>query len=98
LTLPREIGLDILRFLMIVNAGAGIVIWAMGIHQSLRMASHAPMWRGWLTLRRPLASELPQPYITHRRQVIRLMLAFVGTLAIEAFLALLYTLFFRPVN
>jgi len=83
---------------MIINAGAGIIVWAMGIRQSLLMASNAPEWRGWLTLRRPLASELPELYLTHRRQLMRLMLAFAAVLVIEAFLALLNALFFQTAN
>jgi hypothetical protein len=97
-TLVLDLLRDLLHFLMIINAGAGILIWAMGVRQSLLMVSNAPEWRGWLTLRRPLASELPEAYLRHRRQGIRLMFAFFAIIAIEAFLALLNTLFFRAAN
>jgi len=89
---------DLLHFLIIVNAGAGIVIWAMALREGLMMTSNAPEWRGWLTLRRPLASELSEPYLAHRRQMIRFLLAFVVVLVVEALLALLYNQFFRNPN
>ncbi len=86
---------DLLHFLMIVNAGAGIVIWALGIRESLKMVCNAPEWRGWLTLRRPLASELSTSYLAHRRQMMRFGFAFVVVLVVEALLILLDNLFFR---
>jgi hypothetical protein len=86
---------DLLHFLMIVNAGASIVIWAMAVRESLGMVSNAPEWRGWLTLRRPLASELSEPYLAHRRQMMRFLFAFCVLLVVEVLLILLNNLFFR---
>lgn len=86
---------DLLQFLMIVNIGAGMVIWAMAFREGLMMAGSAPEWRGWLTLRRPLASELSEDYLAHRRRMIGFLLAFVVVVGIETLLLLLNNLFFR---
>jgi hypothetical protein len=95
MTLLRGILQDLLHFLMIVNIGAGVVVWVMGIRESLAMASHAPDGRGWFTLRRPLASELSVDYRAHRHQMIKLGFAFVAILVIEVLLGLLNNLCFR---
>ncbi len=86
MTLLRGILQDLLHFLMIVNIGAGVVIWVMGVRESLAMASHAPGRRGWFTLRRPLASELSEDYRAHRSQMMKLGVAFVTILIIEVLL------------
>lgn len=49
-------------------------------------AGELPEWRGLLTLRRPLASELSKEFHAYNHQFNRLMLAFVSVLAVGAFL------------
>jgi hypothetical protein len=98
MTLIQGILQEFLHFLTIVNIGAGVVVWVMGIRESLAMASRSPEWRGWFTLRRPLASELPEDYRAHRRQMMKLGLAFVAILIIEVLLGLLNNLCFRSAS
>jgi hypothetical protein len=86
---------DLLHLLVIVDMGAGAVLWAMAIRESLMMAGHTPAWRGWLTLRRPLASDYSDEYRSHRGQMRRLLLAFSAVIGIGALLIVVDHLLFK---
>ena len=74
------------RVLIFVDWGCAVVLVAMAGRLAFLRAGELPEWRGLLTLRRPLASELSKEFHAYNRQFIRLMLAFAAVLAVGAFL------------
>ena len=90
----HEVLRDLLRVLIFVDFGCGLVLLAMAARPAFLRAGELPEWRGLLTLRRPLASELSKELHAYNRQFIRLMLAFASALAVGAFLFRLDILFF----
>ncbi|MGY4512423.1 hypothetical protein [Bradyrhizobium sp. USDA 3650] len=87
---------DVVRVLIFADWGCAVVVVAMTARLAFLRAGEWPEWRGLLTLRRPLASELSKEFHAYNRQFTRLMLAFAAVLAIGAFLFWLDTLFFGP--
>ncbi|WP_027519906.1 hypothetical protein [Bradyrhizobium sp. WSM1417] len=74
------------RVLIFVDWGCAVVLVAMAGRLAFLRAGELPEWRGLLTLRRPLASELSKEFHAYNRQFIRLMLALPLVLAVGAFL------------
>ncbi|GAA0028601.1 MULTISPECIES: hypothetical protein [Bradyrhizobium] len=83
---------DLLRVLAFATWGCAVVILAMAIRLAFLRAGASPEWRGLLTLRRPLASELSWEFHAANGQLMRLMLAFAAMLGIGALLFWLDTL------
>lgn len=88
---------DLLRVLTFAAWGCAVVILAMAIRLAFLRAGTLAEWRGLLTLRRPLASELSPEFHAANGQLMRLMLAFAAVLGIGALLFWLDALFF-PVS
>ncbi len=61
MTLLFSIADDLLRLMTIVDMGAGAIILAMAFRERILMASYAPEWHGWFTLRRPIVSQHSVP-------------------------------------
>ncbi len=86
---------DLLRLLTIVDMGAGVVYWALAFRERVLMASHAPEWRGWFTLRRVTADEYSRAYRAHFHRSLHYAFAFFIIICIAALLILLDHLFFK---
>lgn len=86
---------DLFRALTFATWGCAVVILVMAGRLAFSRAGASPEWRGLLTLRRPLASELSKEFHASNGQFIRLMLALVPVLGVGALLFWLDTLFFR---
>ena len=94
----RELLRNLLHFLLFVDWACAVIIWVVAVRFSFVMAGEWPDSRGFLTLRRPLASEFSDRYSAASRQRNWLMLAFLPVVAIAAFLDWLDILFFRTAN
>ncbi|WP_316191773.1 MULTISPECIES: hypothetical protein [unclassified Bradyrhizobium] len=92
--LLARIAEDLLRLLTFVDIGAGAIILAMAFRERILMASHAPEWQGWFSLRRPIASQYSAPYRTHFHRSLQYMAAFSLIVGIAMVLLLLDHLFF----
>jgi hypothetical protein len=88
---------DLVRFLIIVDMGAAMIIWALGFRERFLMMGHTPEWRGWfsVSLRLSLPSKYPRAYYVHLRQSTLYGLVFLVMLGIGAPLMLLDDLFFK---
>lgn len=85
---------EVLRVLIFADWGCMVVLVAMAVRLAFLRAGEVPEWRGVLTLRRPLASELSKEFHAYNRQLIRLMLPLGVVLAVGVFLFWLDNLFF----
>jgi|SRR5271165_4100311 len=94
----RAVLRDFLHFLIAVDWGCAVVLWAMGFRAVFLRAGEYVERRGLFTLRRPLPSEFSKEYYVYYRQSIWLGLAFFAVIAIGALLFWLDNLFFPPVN
>jgi hypothetical protein len=90
----HEVLRDLLRVLIFADWGCAVVLLVMAARLAFLRAGELPEWRGLLTLRRPLASELPKEFHAYNGQLIRIMFAFASVLAVGAFLFWLDILFF----
>ena len=82
----HEVPHDLLRVLIVADWACAVVIVLMVGRLAFLRAGAAPAWRGLLTLRRPLASELSKEFHAYNARLIRLLLALVPVLAIGALL------------
>lgn len=94
----REVLGDFLHFLIAVDWGCAVVLWAMGFRAAFLRAGEYVERRGLFTLRRPLPSEFSKEYYAYYRQSTWLGLAFVAVIAIGFFLFWLDNLLFRTAN
>src|SRR5437773_1309956 len=85
---------EVLRVLIFADWGCAVVLLVMVVRLAFLRAGELPEWRGLLTLRRLLASELSKEFHAYNRQLVRLMLALALVLAVGAFLFWLDILFF----
>jgi hypothetical protein len=85
---------EVVRVLIFADWGCAVVLVAMVVRLAFLRAGELPEWRGVLTLRRPLASELSKEFHAYNRQIIRLLLALALVVAVGAFLFWLDVLFF----
>jgi len=81
----HEVLRDLLRVLMFEALGCAVVLLAMAARLAFLRAGELPEWRGLLTLRRPLASELSKELHAYNRQFIRVMLGLAAVLAVGGF-------------
>ncbi|MGC2780369.1 MAG: hypothetical protein WA418_32515 [Bradyrhizobium sp.] len=93
--LLSEMAKNLLHLLMIMDMGAGMILLVLGFRESFAMAAFAPKWPGLFALRRPTASSYSDEYRTHRRQMFRYGLAFLGTIGIAVLLIGLNNLLFK---
>ncbi|UFZ06947.1 hypothetical protein LQG66_11855 [Bradyrhizobium ontarionense] len=86
---------DLLQLLTIVDMGAGAIILAMAFRERILMASEAPAWRGWFSLRRATAEEYSSAYRTHFCRSLQYAFTTVIIIGIGAVLILLDHLVFK---
>jgi hypothetical protein len=94
----REVLHDFLHFLIAVDWGCAVVLWAMAFRAAFLRAGEYVEQRGLFTLRRPLPSEFSKQYYVYYSQMIWLGFAFFAALAVGFILFWLNDLFFSPVN
>jgi len=88
----------LLQFLYFVDFACAIVLLAMGFRLGFLMMGEIPDRPSFLSLRRPLPSELSNEYYAYRRQSLRVFFAFVMTLAVGALLIWIDHLLFRAAD
>jgi uncharacterized membrane protein len=87
-----------LGFLIFADFACAVVLWAMGFRLGFLMMGEIPERPSFLSLRRPLPSELSKEYYAYRRQSLRVVFAFVMVLAVGALLIWIDHLLFRPAD
>jgi hypothetical protein len=87
----------LLHFLIFADFVCAAVLLAMGIRLEFLKSGEMPE-RRFLSLRRPLPSELSKDYHTYHRRFLRLLLGLIAVILVGALLFWIDIVFFRTAN